>query len=175
MPRALPQDTIAVMQKLTLTEANVIDILDQSIAAKTPVAMVALDYNWGPPVSGRFDTDFVQIWAAARIDLHPRQVKLLLKYHWQPQNWSEDLAFSHICDRDTHSLYFLGIPFPIAEFVIKLETENSQFFYDNNGGYGCNYRLEPYSGRGTTAVAGDGAIWNFPTITQVRLLYRRHE
>lgn len=162
------------MQKLTLTEANVTDILEQTVPGNAPVVLVALDYNWGPPVSGRFDTDFVQIWAAARKDLQPREVKLLMTSYWQPQSWTEHLSFKHLGDCDTHSLYFLEVAHPVSEFVIKLETENYQVYYDNNGGYGVNYRLIPYSGRGTTAVAGEGAIWNLKAITPVSLLWRRH-
>jgi hypothetical protein len=161
------------MQKLTLSEANVTDILEQSIAPKIPVVLVALDYNWGPPVSGRFDTDFVQIWAAARQDLRPRELKLLMKPYSQPELWTEELTFKHVSNQTAHGLYFLELSFAVLEFVIKLYTEDEQVFCDNNGGFGVNYRLTPYSGRGTTAVAGEGAIWNLKEITPVSLLWRR--
>lgn len=163
------------MQKLTLTEANVLDILEQTIDRRKPVSLVALDYNWGPPVSGRFDTDFVQIWAAVKKELMPRAVKLLMCSHWQPEIWRDDLCFRHICDCDEYGVYFIEITYPLTEFVIKVETHDDREFYDNNGGFGLNYRLIPYSGRGTTAVAGDGAIRNFKTITPVQLLWRRRK
>lgn len=41
-------------QPFTLTQDDAIDIL-QSTPDRPPVQLVALDCNWGPPVSGRFD------------------------------------------------------------------------------------------------------------------------
>lgn len=159
------------MQKLTLTEANAADILEQTIARNTPVALVALDYNWGPPVSGRFDTDFVQIWAAARTDVRPRAVKLLLRRPWESEKWDE-MPFQLMRECEHHGLYFVDAGL-LSEFVIKLETEDGRLYFDNNGGYGVNYRLNQYGGRGTTAVAGEGAIWKLKGIMPVSLLWRK--
>ncbi len=167
------------MEKFTLTEANVTDLLAQIIPAYAPVALVALDYNWGPPVSGRFDRDFLQMWAAARIDLRPRAVKLLgnyEQYRGGRRIWSDRLMFDYVKDCDTHKLYLLSdVDGLSSEFVIKLETEDGHIYYDNNGGYGVNYRIVPYQGRGTTAVAGEGAIWSLKGIVPISLLQRKHD
>jgi hypothetical protein len=165
------------MEKLTLNEANATDILEQTVSNRAPVALVALDYNWGAPVSGRFDQDFYQIWAAARIDLRPKSLKLLANYDqlWSAQSWSDKLSFDSVKDCGTHRLYFLYAQGCVSEFVLRLETEDGPVFYDNNGGFGVNYRIAAHSGRGTTAVAGDGAIRNLKGIVPISLLWRRHD
>ena len=175
------------LNKFTLTESSVIDILSQNVSANDPVALVAIDYNWGPPVSGRFDVDFLQIWAAAKTSIGPKTVRLLGNYgvdypgHTGPSTsrppdptygiWVDDLQFQHVKDCGEHQLYLLLrsggsaplLPTPLTylEFVIKLETTNGQVYYDNNGEFAANYGLKPYLGSGTSAVAGEGAIWNF--------------
>ncbi len=173
----LPTAKISGMEKFTLNEANATDLIEQIIGGRTPVALVGLDYNWGPPVSGRCDQDFYQIWAAARIDLQPKSVRLLANYdqYGCPQSWSDKRTFDFVKDCGTHRLYFLSVQSPFSEFVIKLETEGGHVYYDNNGGFGVNYRIVPYSGRGTTAVAGNGAIWNLKGIVPISLLWRRHD
>lgn len=60
----------------TLNALEVADIL-RSSRSTPPVCLVALDCNWGPPVSGHFDTDFLQVWAAAAIRLKPKRVSLV--------------------------------------------------------------------------------------------------
>ena len=161
------------MEKYTLNQANARDILEQS-KSSSPITLVALDYNWGPPVSGRFDRDFYQIWAAARLDLRPRTVKLVsnIEQYWQPQKWSDKPAFTPVEDCGDYRLYFLSAPTYFSEFVIKMETGDGQTYYDNNGGFGINYRIMPHSGRGTTAIAGDGAIYKLTNITAIKLLWR---
>lgn len=165
------------MENLTLSEANATDILEQVVGNQTRVALVALDYNWGAPISGRFDYDFCQIWAAARLDLRPQCLKLLANYdqYGPTQSWSDKLAFELVKDCGSHRLYFLHVRSLFTEFAIKLETENGQDYYDNNGGFGRNYRIVPHSGRGTTAVAGDGAIRFLKDIVPVTMLWRRHD
>jgi len=164
-------------EKLTLNEANATDLLEQIVKERTPVALVALDYNWGAPVSGRFDRDFYQIWAAARIDLRPKCMKLLANDDqiYSPASWSDKLTFDFVKDCKTHRLYLLCGQNLFSQFAIKLETEDGQVYYDNNGGFGVNYRINPHSGRGTTAVAGDGAIWDLKGIVPVSLLWRKHD
>jgi hypothetical protein len=61
-------------------ESSVIDILSPNLSTKIPVLFVAIDYNWGPPISGRFDVDFLQIWAAAKTSIGPKTVRLLGNY-----------------------------------------------------------------------------------------------
>ena len=163
------------LHKFTLTESNVIDILRPNLSTNIPVLLVAIDYNWGPPVGRRFDVDFLQIWAAAKTSIGPKTVRLLGNYG-PNQTWVDDEQFQHVKDCGERQLYLLqSYPRPTPtyfEFVIKLETTNGQVCYDNNGGFGVNYRLKPHVGLGTSAVAGDGAIWNFGGFVNFRLLKR---
>lgn len=163
--------------KFTLSEENAIDLLEQTVSPMVAVALVAVDYNWGAPVSGRFDSDFLQIWAAARIDLHPRPPKLVGNYdRFGPSvNWSDKYAFERVRDCGTHALYFLNNALALGtEFVIMIEAEDGCVYYDNNGGYGVNYRLSPYGGRGTTAVNSGEAIVQLNGIVPIKLLWNKH-
>jgi hypothetical protein len=157
------------MHPFTLTESSVVHILSPNLGTNTPVLLVAIDYNWGPPVSGRFDVDFLQVWAAAKTSIGPKTVRLLGNYG-PNRTWVDDLQFEHVKDCHERQLYLLdqGSAGLSTEFVIKLETTNGEVYYDNNGG--VNYRLEPYQGRGTSAVAGEGAIWSFPHFVNYHLL-----
>jgi hypothetical protein len=165
------------LNAITLTQSDVVDILDQT-RHQTPVHLVAVDYNWGPPVSGRFDTDFIQIWAVVQKDVQPRSVRLL-KLNRQvgqsPPDWSNQLEFERVEDCKTYQLYLFNDPRGLStEFVIELETTDGQRYYDNNGGYGVNYRLAAYSGRGTTAVASSEAIYNLKGIASVSLFWKNY-
>ena len=159
------------MNSFTLTESSVVNILSPNLGTNIPVLLVAIDYNWGPPTSGRFDVDFLQIWAAAKTSIAPKTVRLLGNYG-PNHTWVDELQFQPVRDCGERQLYLLdqGAVGLSTEFVIKVETTNGQVYYDNNGG--ANYRLEPYVGRGTSAVAGDGAIWSFPGFVNYHLLKR---
>jgi hypothetical protein len=159
------------LKPFTLTESSVVDILSQNPSTNGPVLFVAIDYNWGPPVGGRFDEDFLQLWAAVKTEIGAKTVRLLGNYglNW---TWVDDLQFQHVRDCGERQLYLLwgvGSRLP-TEFVIKLEAADGQVYYDNNGG--SNYRLKQYGGRGTSAVAGEGAILNFEGFVNFRLLKR---
>jgi hypothetical protein len=160
------------MNSYTLTEANVLDILGSGPGRNVPIWLVALDYNWGPPISGRFETDFLQIWAAADTRIEPRAVKL--RGNGGPDKaWIELGTFQHVKDCGAWQLYLLDAPGSlVTEFVIELHSADGSVYYDNNGGYGVNYRLTPYRGRGTMAVAGDGAIRMFGGFVGYHLLQR---
>jgi hypothetical protein len=164
------------MEKFTITEQNAIDLLEQR-AKPMPVQLVAIDYNWGPPVSGRFDNDFCQIWAAVRKDLKPKEVRLLGNYdrNLGPGQWSDALVFEKRRDCGELELYFLDSPLALAtEFVVAMLTTDGRMFYDNNGGYGINYRLVQYMGRGTTAIVAENAIYKLNGITPITLLRKSH-
>ena len=159
------------MNKFTLTESSVVDILKPNLSTNAPVLFVAIDYNWGPPISGRFDEDFLQVWAAAKTEIGAKTVRLLGNYG-PNRTWVDDLLFEHVRDCGKRQLYLLlrGYnPLP-TEFVVKMEAADGQVYYDNNNG--SNYRLEPYKGRSTSAVAGEGAIWSFEGFVNYRLLQR---
>ena len=157
------------MNPFTLTESSAVEILSPNLGTNIPVLLVAIDYNWGPPIPGRFDADFLQIWAAAKTSIGPKTVRLLGNYG-PNDTWVDDLQLQHVKDCGERQLYLLdqGPAGLSSEFVIKLETTNGQVYYDNNGG--VNYRLVPYVGRGTSAVAGEGAIWSFPGFVNYHLL-----
>jgi hypothetical protein len=125
----------------------------------------------GPPISGRFDVDFLQLWAAAKTSIGPKTVRLLGNYG-PNHTWVDDLQFQHVRDCGERQLYLLdqGSAGLSTEFVIKLEAADGQVYYDNNGG--SNYKLKQYGGRGTSAVAGEGAIWSFPGFVKYQLLKR---
>jgi hypothetical protein len=148
-----------------------------------PVCLVALDSNWGAPVSGRFDTDFLQVWAAADSRLKPQQVSLSGARN--NSGWDIHADFELVSTVGDRQLYYLAFSsqyqFP-SEFVIQMKAGDGTVHWDNNGGYGVNYRLVPYAGRVTSAVVGsqsktspaapDGAIWLLPKFTSYRLVRR---
>jgi hypothetical protein len=174
---AMPQTNL-----FTLDIRDVTDIL-KSIKSTPPVCLVALDCNWGPPVSGRFDNDFLQIWAAADTRLKPKRVSLLGAR--DNSGWTIKVDFASVSTMGNMELFFASLgsqyQFP-NQFVIRMEDEGGSTFYDNNGGYGVNYRLVAYQGRMTTAVIGDpektgpgapnGAIWLLPKFTPYVLAAR---
>lgn len=53
--------------------------------------------------------------------------------------------------------------FPV-EFVIMVETRTGSKFYDNNGGFGVNYRLQPHKGYFSNIVSADSKICVFQDI-----------
>ncbi len=170
----------------TLNARDVADIL-KSIG-RPPVCLVALDCNWGPPVSGRFDTDFLQVWAAAATSLKPKRVSLWGESLWPARDnseWNIEVNLNPVSTEGEMLLFFSELgsrsEFP-DQFVIRMESEDGSVFYDNNGGYGVNYRLVRCGGRMTSAVVGDGAktgpgapngaIWRLPKFTSYVLAAR---
>ena len=166
----------------TLNALEVADIL-RSSRSTPPVCLVALDCNWGPPVSGRFDTDFLQVWAAAATSLKPKRVSLLGAR--DDSEWNIEVDLNLVSTEGEMHLFFAALgsqyEFP-NQFVIRMESEDGSVFYDNNGGHGVDYRLVPYGGRMTSAVVGDGAktgpgapigaIWLLPMFTPYKLAAR---
>jgi len=120
---------------------------------------VCIDYNWGPPVSGRCDIDFLQIWVAVKSDVDAATVSLVGQFNGE-KFWNAYFEFNFV--KNTHNNYKLYLlqaegRLPV-EFVIKLECTDGSTHYDNNGGYGINYKLSPYQGRFTSAHAGEDHI-----------------
>ena len=175
--QAMPQTNL-----FTLNVQDVTEIL-KSMQSTPPVCLVALDCNWGPPVSGRSDTDFLQVWAAAATRLKPKRVSLLGARDDSEWNIKVDLApVSTVGEMELFSAA-LGSQYEFPnQFVIQMEDEGGSTFYDNNGGQGVNYRLVAYHGRMTSAVIGDraktgpgapnGAIWLLPNFTSYVLVAR---
>lgn len=150
----------------------------EALAAQTAQGMVhliAVDYNWGPPIPGRFDTDFLRIWAVAQGDGSTGAVFL---QGAQQGKWSINtrLGFQRVLSAPTQSpstygLYFLELGssygFP-DEFVIRFDKDGTSY-YDDNGGFGHNYHLVPNQGHGASAIAGAEAIFALPDISPTRL------
>jgi len=164
MPRTKPYtlnaDDVAAILKATQTTP--------------PVQLVALDANWGPPVSGRTDTDFLQVWAAAATSRKPKRVSL--SGARVTGEWNIQVDLEPVATVGDVQLFFAALgpsqyEFP-SQFVIQMESEDGSVYCDNNGGYGVNYRLDPYRGRMTSAVVGDGAIWLLPKFTPFVLAAR---
>ncbi len=155
------------------TQKDVEAIAVQMVAPLPPVAVVAVQYNWGPPVPGRFEADFLEIWVAAAGE-RPGEVAL---HGAREGRWGieKELAFRSTVmgEEGPLSLYCLtdGIDMP-DEFAIELLDREGGRHWDNNGGYGCNYRLTPYRGHGASVIVADQAICRLSAIEPVRLVRR---
>jgi hypothetical protein len=157
-----------------LTAVEALTLAQQT--ARGEVRLIAAEYNWGPPISGRFDTDFMHIWAAARVGTGS------LFLHGQRTNgdWSIDIPFERAAsfttpdhvDYDFYSLT-LGSPqdFP-TQFVLRLDRGNGENRYDNNNGE--NYRIEPYRGPGVSAIRHGAAIFDLGRILPCKLFWAEY-
>jgi hypothetical protein len=117
------------------------------------VSVITILCNYGAPVSGRFDEDFLDIWVAADESLNPRSVTLygcgtMLEDPDRP-NWRDigEFVKSKMADIQGRAvgLYHFSGP-PVDEFVVRLTDDRGNHHYDNNGGYGANYRLRRHHG-----------------------------
>jgi hypothetical protein len=125
------------------------------------VSVMSIACNWGPPVSGRFDTDYLDIWAVA--DESVKAASVVLYGRGEISDWSSpwrDIAeFTKAktanVDGDWGSrtvgvYHFAGLP--VEEFVVRLTDDQGRQYFDNNGGYGVNYRLDRWVGLQTNCV-----------------------
>ena len=64
------------MNSYTLSEEQVVQIVKAGLNSNAEVRLAAIDYNWGPPISGRFDSDFTQVWAVVNSAVRPANVML---------------------------------------------------------------------------------------------------
>lgn len=139
------------------------------------VKLIAVDYNWGPPVGGRYDEDFLRIWAVSQGDSTSGKVYLQGSKNG---DWSINipLAFQKMIpiasQHLNYGLYFLELgsqyQFP-TQFVIRFDTNDGKSYYDNNGGCGSNYKLTPYQSKGATAISGPDSLFTFSDITPIKL------
>ena len=143
--------------------------------AGNTVSFIALDCNWGPPISGRADTDYFEIWAAAKKEGKGSKAGKGDKVYVQGARngvWDVDVEMKKIADLDNHTLYHLsmgvGSDAP-EEFVIRLVREDGTTLYDNNGNK--NYRVSRYIGHSVSAVATKEAIFDLGEIFPVRLYW----
>lgn len=119
----------------------------------TPVSVVSILCNWGAPVSGRYDPDFLDIWVVADDSLNPSAIVLhgcsTGSEGTSGSRWLDIGEFVKIETADINGrsvgLYHYSGP-PVDEFVVRLTDHRGSHHYDNNGGYGVNYRLRRYHG-----------------------------
>jgi hypothetical protein len=146
-----------------------------SLARQLPVdgvRLLALDYNWGPPISGRFDTDYLNVWAG--VSGQPEGT-LFLQGQGVNGSWDVELPFQPVGivpgqGGAAVTVYSLAVgsqyQFP-QQFVLRFDLAGGGSIYDNNGGR--NYALVPYLGRGASAVSTAEAIFALSGITPYRL------
>lgn len=159
----------------TITKEVAIEIAKNIPKTSEKVRFVAIDYNWGPPIGHRTDTDFIQLWVVTTNKSKPKEVSLIGVYQ-NMKNWDvkHQLSFVTRIEDSDYDLYFLNLEtsrLPI-EFVIKLECQDGSVHYDNNGGYGVNYKLLPYQGRYTSAHAGTDHIQIYPNFVRCQIISR---
>jgi hypothetical protein len=127
------------------------------------VILIAVDGNWGPPVSGRFDTDFLNIWAVVM-----EKGNLVLQGA-RDGAWNIELPFESMEKVGELKLYKLHLSgqsgFP-NEFVVRFDT-GTESFYDNN--QGRNYQIPAYGGYFVSAAPGEGCIMDLDGIHPVNL------
>jgi len=91
--------------------------------------------------------------------------------YWVKKNWNVKLSFEFVqtVDKD-YDLYLLRTEKLPVEFVIKLKSKDGSVYYDNNGGYGLNYKLVPFQGRWTSAHAGIGHLQIYPNFVHCQII-----
>jgi hypothetical protein len=159
------------MSVYALTQADA-DALAQQIPVDG-VRLLGLDYNWGPPVGGRFDTDYLNVFAGVAGELPGT---LYLQGQGVGGAWDLELPFERVGTVQGEgnavvTVYALSVgqqsQFP-QQFVLRFDVVDGPSLYDNNGWR--NYALVPYGGRGATAVSTPQAIFTLNGITPYNLL-----
>lgn len=146
-----------------------------SLAQQIPVdgvRLLGVDYNWGAPVSGRFDTDYLNVWAG--VSGQPSG-SLFLQGQGVNGSWDLELPFEVQGPVQGEgsavvTVYSLSVgnqnQFP-QQFVLRFDFSDGGSIYDNNGWR--NYALVPYGGRGASGVSTPQAIFQLGGITPYRL------
>jgi hypothetical protein len=162
------------MAVYALTDDQVVALAKQK--ARGDIRFIAIDYNWGPPVSGRFDTDWMRLWAVTKATLAGGI--LYLQGTKSANKWDINAAFTSIADitnknNTQYCLYHLELSgqyeFPV-EFVLRFDANDGSIYYDNNNHQ--NYKiLNAYQGRGLSALGTDKAIFDFDGILPCHLFW----
>jgi hypothetical protein len=133
------------------------------------IVLIAVEGNWGPPISGRYDTDFLTIWAA----IHAEDNGEVYLQGARDGEWSILEPFKLVEKTKKIKLYKIAPSGPSEfphEFVIRLNI-GDESFYDNNNG--ANYKLRPYQRYFTSAAESEGCIFDFNTILGVTLYSKK--
>jgi len=148
-----------------LSDETVIALVKQKHV--NPVFFAAIDCNWGPPVSGRADADYFNLWVA--VQYFDEQDKVFLQGA-RFDDWSVEHEMKLMAHADKIGIYQVSLhdayTFP-NEFVVRLNKADGGVFYDNNSGN--NFRLEPYRGHYISAVQSGSVIFSLDNITPVKL------
>ena len=147
-------------------------VLAERNDSNVSMAVIAVAANWGPPISGRFDTDMLNVWFAVEDGLNAQRVVLYGTDSHISGRWREVGSFTKRSTTSafgkTFGLYhFSGTP--VEQFVVCLVDYAGDYHYDNNGGFGVNYRIVRYAGIQVTCIrtaaqSGEGRILVFPEI-----------
>jgi hypothetical protein len=116
----------------------------KSLSDDCRVLLVCADGLWGPPISGRFDSDSFDIWAVTRAKDFGSVY--LQGCHYDQWNIDKQFEQKKIGSYTLHHLEVLGQDYYPKDFVLRFDMAHESF-YDNNGGYGANYHITPYSGK----------------------------
>jgi len=135
-------------------EADEVELVASShFHSDTIVSVISILCNWGPPVSGRFDPDFLDVWVVGDESVRPKSVALYgsgtVFEAPSCSNWRDIGEFAKFRIADIHGravglYHFSGLP--VDEFVVRLTDDQGNHHYDNNGGYGVNYHLRRHHG-----------------------------
>jgi hypothetical protein len=128
----------------TLLTDEVVIALSHVKKSDVPVMLAAVDGNWGAPVSGRADTDFLNIWVIAKADSSGK----VYVYGARSGNWNISAAMTYQEDLgDGYGLFkFTALSqyqFP-DEFIIRFDINSNESAYDNNNA--ANYKITAYHG-----------------------------
>ncbi len=169
--------SVSAQESWRLEESEVELVASSHFRAGAAASVISILGNWGPPVTGRFDEDFLDIWVAADDSLRPQSVSLYGRENTfeasSDSPWRDIGEFSKSKTANIHGravglYHFSGLP--VEEFVIRLTDHRGDHHYDNNGGYGVNYRLRRYGGFQLTCVRAAVQNWIlvFPKIIEIR-------
>lgn len=133
---------------------KVLQTIFDNILEKKPVMQLLVNYNWGPPISGRYDGgDFLYIFFATNVKgrsanshLYGRETgstewKIIegIKERYTPNLGNNGYA---LVEFDCSCISASSYP---EEYVIRVDDGNGNIYYDNNNQE--NYHLHPYLGR----------------------------
>lgn len=137
------------------------------------VDLVATEYNWGPPVSGRVDEDFLSIWIVAK-----QAEGIAFLQGAKNGNWEINLPFDFIenftVNEHIYSFFEIIINNPFHfpdEFVIRFEDIEGNKFYDNNKSK--NYLITPYVGYGLNAFSFENHLIRLDQITPIHIYEKK--
>ncbi len=139
------------------------------------VKLVAMDYNWGPPISGRADSDSMNFWVKVKCE---EEGKLFLQGKTVSGGWDLDIEFKKVGSykeknsSNKFTLYHLSMnaqyQFP-EEFVIRFNTKTETEYYDNN--LSENYSISPFGGWGGSVICSKKAIFDLGEIRKYDMYF----